>query len=98
MVGGVPDRHEPTDAGWAPLRSVPVRQRPRGEKVADHRTVINAIRFRVRAGMPRCDPPERTPPVIQGVARQPNTPCDPGNRARALHPPVVPQAGTSVGA
>ncbi len=52
------NRHDLTDEEWERLRVfLPSGSRQRGGRRADHRTVINGIFFRTRAGCPWRDLP-----------------------------------------
>ena len=53
------NRHDLSDEEWERLRAVPARgPAAAGGRWADHRTVINGIFFRARAGCPWRDLPE----------------------------------------
>ena len=57
------ERHELNDAQWARLRPLLPPQRPEtGRPAKDHRTVVNAILWRLRTGAPWRDLPERYGP------------------------------------
>jgi transposase len=58
MVG----RGELTDAAWARIEPLLPRNGRRGKQWRDHRTVINAILWRLRTGAPWRDLPERYGP------------------------------------
>jgi transposase len=56
-------RHELTDGQWERLRPLLPPQRPvTGRPAKDHRTVLNAILWRLRTGAPWRDLPERYGP------------------------------------
>jgi transposase len=56
-------RHELTDAQWERLRPLLPPQRPTtGRPAKDHRTVVNAILWRLKTGAPWRDLPERYGP------------------------------------
>ena len=56
-------RHELTDAQWERLRPLLPPQRPEtGRPGHDHRTILNAIRWRLATGAPWRDLPERYGP------------------------------------
>jgi transposase len=57
-------RHELTDAQWERLRPLLPPQKPpgRGRPAKDHRTVVNAILWRLATGVPWRDLPERYGP------------------------------------
>ncbi len=56
-------RHELSDAQWERLRPLLPPQRPAtGRPAKDHRTVVNAILWRLRTGVPWRDLPERYGP------------------------------------
>src|SRR5512135_286961 len=52
------NRHDLLDEEWDRLRALLPADPPRGGRWADHRTVINGIFFRTRAGCPWRDLPE----------------------------------------
>ena len=53
-------RHELTDQQWAALAPLRPRQQPKtGRPNADHRIVLNGIRWKIRTGAPWRDVPER---------------------------------------
>jgi transposase len=56
-------RHELTDAQWERLAPLLPPQRPEtGRPAKDHRTVVNAILWRLKTGVPWRDLPERYGP------------------------------------
>src|SRR5579875_8393 len=56
-------RHELTDAQWAVLAPLlPPQRAATGRPAKDHRTIINAILWRLRTGVPWRDIPERYGP------------------------------------
>jgi transposase len=56
-------RHELTDAQWAKLEPLLPPQRPAtGRPAHDHRTIVNAILWRLKTGAPWRDLPERFGP------------------------------------
>lgn len=57
------ERHELTDAQWAVLEPLlPPQRAATGRPAKDHRTILNAILWRVRTGAPWRDLPERYGP------------------------------------
>src|ERR1044072_8106657 len=64
------ERRELTDAQWARLAAHLPPQRPAtGKPNRDHRTVVEAICWRVRTGAPRRDLPERDGPWQTAYSR-----------------------------
>ena len=55
-------RHDVTDAEWARLQPLLPGHPRQGRRWSDHRTVINGVFHRVRAGCPWRDLPERFGP------------------------------------
>jgi transposase len=56
-------RHELSDAQWERLRPLLPPQRPEtGRPAKDHRTIVNAMLWRLRTGVPWRDLPERYGP------------------------------------
>jgi transposase len=56
------ERHDLSDEEWARLEPLLPTQPRQGHRWADHRTVINGVFHRVRAGCPWRDVPERFGP------------------------------------
>ena len=63
-------RHELTEAQWERLQPLLPPQRPAtGRPAKDHRTVVNAILWRLKTGVPWRDLPERYGPWQTGYSR-----------------------------
>lgn len=62
MAGDRETRHDLTDEEWERLEPLLPRNALHGRPWADHRTVINGVLHRVRAGCPWRDLPERFGP------------------------------------
>lgn len=55
-------RHELTDAQWARLEALLPQRAATGRPARDHRTIVNAVLWRLRTGAPWRDLPERYGP------------------------------------
>ena len=58
----MPRRHELSDAAWGRIAPLLPGDPKRGERWRDHRTVINGILWKLSAGVPWRDVPERYGP------------------------------------